>query len=71
MFVKGQSLYYLFLDCKALEEVGVVVNDDSQIETTVYEKKNRKKKPKRRSGQKRAFRNGDPSVNTIGANWKL
>ena len=44
MFVKGQSLYYLFLDCKALEEVGVVVNDDSQIETTVYEKKTETKK---------------------------
>ena len=39
MFVKGQSLYYLFLNCKALEEGGGVVNDDSQIETTVYKKK--------------------------------
>ena len=39
MFVKGQSLYCLFVDREALEASGGVENDAPQIQTTVYEKK--------------------------------
>ena len=39
MFVKGQSLYCLFVDPDALRLCGGVRNDASQVKTTVYEKK--------------------------------
>ena len=39
MFVKGQSLHCLFLDSESLQACGAVEQDDSQVESTVYEKK--------------------------------